>query len=143
MISTHKYSYQISQHEKAVAILNLKVEAMKRLDLVEETLQRFDAAGAWDPIRLMNDRSNIEHNVDLYKRVISRLSRYYTNHTSKICQEITTIQLYDEKIHSLPPVFGDVEKQAHTRNNYVEPLNFDDEPTRTAIRACNQAPGYY
>lgn len=78
----------IELHEKALALLDLLVRAMKRLEDYKDSLQRWDNAGDLDTIRLVNTRSKLQQRVDSYERVVSRLRRSYIAQSNKIWMQV-------------------------------------------------------
>ncbi len=111
MKSSYKYSDQIALHNKAVDILNMKIEAIRRLDHAEIQLSEWDRATAWDPIRLTNNRSWLADRVETYRAIVPRITRYYAKHALKVCTTIAETEEYDRKVQKLP-VFGDTELMA-------------------------------
>ncbi len=108
MTSSYKYSEQIALHNMAVAILEMKIEFMRRLDANRETLEKFDN-GKWnDPICLMNDRRTLVHNIEIYEKCVARATKRYYKFATQVCTAMAEVEQYDKKIQNIP-VFGQEE----------------------------------
>ncbi len=119
MISTHKYAGQVALHEKCLAILNMKIEAIKRLDNAEGYLHDFlHSKDRYSIIRLTNRQSDLEDNIEWYKRVVSRVSAYYRAQKMKIVALMSETDEYDIKVRgwSVPYFLPRAEKEIYIRS---------------------------
>lgn len=78
----------IALHEKALALLDLLVRAMKRLEDYKEAVNRWDNASDWDTIRLVNTRLTLSNRVDTYVRVVARIRSAYIAQSQKIWLQV-------------------------------------------------------
>jgi hypothetical protein len=85
MQNPQQYADHIAMHEKCLGILRMREAFVQRLNSAEDFLSRFDAAGNWDPIRLMNYRWQLEHRVELLKYTVERITGYYERLSAKMC----------------------------------------------------------
>ena len=120
MIAKHKYQEQIALHEKCLAILNMKIEAMRRLEHAEDALYDYiHAKDRYAPIRLFNTNERLEAKIANYKAIIPRINSYYAKYATKVCMTMNGVEEYDQRVQRIP-VFGEVE-----RLSYVEPVDYN------------------
>lgn len=119
MTNTYKYTQTIALHEKLIAISEVTIRTIKRLDSAQEDLHKWDLF-LDSNIRLMQKRSTLVHAVDIWTRALPWLNRYYSRIAREVCKCLPVVELNDSLVNIAmkEDLFGSSDN----------PLNFSRQP---------------